>query len=358
MPDKTGEKSILKKKATINDVANMAGVVPSTVSHVVNGTASISKETKERVLAAIEQLNYSPNATARALRQNKSGLIGVVLQDISSEFYAKCAASLLKSAHEDNYNVLLCDASFDNDIVREGVNTLIERRVDGLIFIGGGNDRDILQIAIDANVTVVLGDRHVEGLPSLEYDNMSTVQKLVCALYDMGYRKFAYAGEPLDVQNNLVDRYMGYVYGLQACHLENVDRTDILDKRLHSFKLEGAYKLFDEYYFQLSKDERPQVILTSNDMIAQGFISAARRKGIRVPEDLAIVGFDDIRISALYEPPLTTIRQDETLLGQSCYKLFKSIKAGEMVEIHKKLPQQIIVRKSAIISPEILKKYQ
>ena len=102
--DKTG---IKKKKATIQDVASLAQVVPSTVSHVINGTAPISAETQERVWEAIDRLNYSPNALARALRQKRTRLIGVVLQDISSEFYARCAASILEAAREDNYVVLL-----------------------------------------------------------------------------------------------------------------------------------------------------------------------------------------------------------------------------------------------------------
>lgn len=351
-------KSRRKGKATINDVANLAGVVPSTVSHVINGTATITPETTQKVMAAIEKLNYSPNALARALRQKETGLIGVVLQDISSEFYAKCAASILEEARKDNYVVLLCDASFNNENVREGVEALVERRVDGLIFIGGGDDESIIQRAIFANVPVVLGDRQMGGLPSVEYDNAASVKKMVCALYETGYRRFAYVGEPVSVQSNLASRYRGYIDGLYSCGIGEEDSLVILDERLHRFKLESAYELFEEHFGAMEKKAVPEVILTSNDMIAQGIMSAAKRMGFQVPGDIAVVGFDDISISKYFEPALTTIVQDEKMLGKTCYQTLMSIVKDKSKVVHEVLPQKIKIRQSAVIRPEILAKYQ
>ncbi len=352
---RTGTKKV--QKATINDVANLAGVVQSTVSHVLNGTAPISQETTERVLKAIEKLNYSPNALARALRQKSTRLIGVVLQDISSEFYAKCAASILEEARKDHYVVLLCDASFNNDNVKEGVNALIERRVDGLIFIGGGNDESIIQSALSAHVPVVLGDRHLRDLPSVEFDNETTVKKLVCALYEAGFRRFVYAGEPVAVQTNLEARYKGYIAGLLSCGISQKDSMVILNEELHHLKLESAYQLFKKYFGSMKKQELPEVILTSNDMIAHGFISAAKALNIKIPEDIAVVGFDDINISKYFEPSLTTIAQDEKMLGKSCYELFMKVIKEKTTE-HIIMSQEIKIRESAVISKEILDRYQ
>ncbi len=352
---KKAEKPKRIQKATINDVANLVGVVPSTVSHVINGTAQISQETTEKVLSAIEKLNYSPNALARALRQKSTRLIGVVLQDISSEFYAKCAASILEVAREDHYVVLLCDASFNNDNVKEGVNALIERRVDGLIFIGGGDDDDIIQSALLAQVPVVLGDRHLRDLPSVEYDNEASMKKLICALYEEGYRKFAYIGEPISVQTNLEARYRGYIAGLLHCGIK--DYMTVLDEELHHLKLESAYQLFEKYFASVKREELPEVIITSNDMIAHGLMSAAKAAAFRIPEDIAIVGFDDINISKYFEPPLTTIAQDEKALGRSCYRLFKKVIEDRSTKEHIILPQKIKSRKSAVISKHILDNY-
>jgi len=354
------EKKIAAKnrKPTIGDVASLAGVAPSTVSHVINGTATITTETQERVQAAISKLNYSPNALARALRQKRSQLIGVVLQDISSEFYAHCAASILKAAREDNYVVLLCDASFNNDNVKFGVNALIERRVDGLIFIGGCGDEDIIKSACAAGVPVVLGDRHLNDLPSVEFDNESTVKSLVCALYETGYRRFAYAGEPITIQTNLEARFRGFIDGLRACGIDENNSTVILDEALHHLKLQESYNLFQKHFHDVPVDIRPEVIVTSNDMIAHGFLSAARRMGLCVPKDIAIVGFDDISISEYFGPSLTTISQDPNLLGKSCYQLFKNVIKGRKKTTHDILLQTIKVRESAVIPEDILKNYQ
>lgn len=345
------------RKATISDVARMAGVAPSTVSHTLNGTAPISEETQQRVMQAVEALNYSPNAMARALRQERTRLIGVVLQDISSEFYARCAASILKAAREDRYNVLVGDASFDNQVVEEVVDALIERRVDGLIFIGGGRDEHILKHVMESGVPLVLGDRHYKDVSSVEFDNRSMVRKIVNALYAAGYRRFAYMGEPLYVQNNLIARSEGFTEGMKDCGIPPSDYTLILDKALHQLKVPTAFEMFNKRFAPMAAEERPQVILTSNDMIAQGVLSAALRAGLRVPEDIAVMGYDGISVSEYFQPAITTVRQDEQLLGKSCYQMLKNVIKGSRVTSHDTLPQKLIVRESAVIPPQILQEY-
>ncbi len=346
-----------KKKATINDVAQLAGVAPSTVSHVLNGTATITDETSRRVTEAVERLNYSPNAMARALRQAKTGLIGVVLQDISSEFYAKCAASILEAAREDDFFVVVCDAIFDNAIIEDGVRALIERRVEGFIFIGGGDDEAILQFIRAAGIPVVLGDRSFKDFPSVEFDNLTTVKNLVCALYESGYRRFAYVGEPVSVQHNLALRYEGFAEGIKACNIPKRNSRIIFDESLHLTKTSTAYALFNKYFSKLPEDGLPEVVLTSNDMIAHGLIGAAKSANISVPEQLAVVGFDDISVSRYFEPALTTVWQDEKQLGRVCYQLLKSVIDRSRRTAHDVLPQQIVARKSAIIPKEVLERY-
>ena len=162
---KKNKRSSTKKRCTIYDVATCACVAPSTVSHVLNGTASISKDTNDRVMTAIRQLDYRPNANARSLRQKHSRILGVILQDISSEYYAYCASSILQCAQKDNYVVLTSDVNFSPQILEKSVMTLIERRVDGLIFIGGEKDESSIRSARNAGVPVVLGDRFLPGYP-------------------------------------------------------------------------------------------------------------------------------------------------------------------------------------------------
>ena len=346
------------KRPTIAEVARMAHVAPSTVSHVLNGTAPISPATARRVNEVIEKLNFTPNPLARSLRQRKSCLIGVVLQDITSEFYASCVASLMKAARLDNYNALICDAQWDSELVRESVKNLIDNRIDGLIFIGGSNDEEIIKTALDAGVRVIIGDRRVEGLPQVEFRNADTMRRLTCALCESGYRRFLYAGEPLSVQTNLGDRYRGFLEGLAASGVPHDPDIDFFDHRMLGFKLSESYQRFRDCYLRFPESERPRIIVTSNDMIAGGFISAAEKSGLRVPEDLAVVGFDDVIFSSCYSPTLTIVHQDSARLGRECYDLFRRAEEGEDVsEEHIWLPQEIVARESAPIPPEILKKY-
>ena len=338
-----------KKRVTINDVAHLAGVVPSTVSHVLNQTASISEETRSRVLRAVEELNYSPNASARALRQKRTRLIGVAVQDISSEFYARCAASILEEARKDCYCVLLCDAAFDKENLKKGVMTLIERRVDGLIFIGGGNDEEIIREAQNAGVPIIMGDRHFEDFPSVEFDNRITVRKLVKLLWKAGYQNYTYASEPTKIQGNLRERYEGFLEGLRECGASGEQIRVVFDERLHKEKIKGSFQIFENLISQTEDKEGTMVYVTSNDLIAYGILAAAEKKGIPIPGKLAVVGFDNIQLSEYYVPGLTTIAQDEKLLGRNCYQLFKKVIHGQVQERHIVLEQQIIGRESAIL---------
>lgn len=346
-------------KVTISDVAKLAGVVPSTVSHVLNGTAPISSTTKERVLRAVEELNYSPNALARALRQKRTRLIGVVMQDVSSEFYAHCAASMLEEARKDKSVILLCDAAFNKNNKKDGVAALIQRRVDGLIFIGGGKDDDIIQEVKKANIPLILGDRQHESLYSVQFDNETTVKRLVHMLYDTGYRRFVYLGEALDIQSNLIERFRGFQKGIEECKVPERNVKVILDSNLEVFKIQNSFQVYDEHFSDFQKNEQePIVVITSNDLIAQGFIAAVLRHGLKVPEDIAVVGFDNNTVSEYFYPALTTVDQDEKALGRNCYAALKDLINGKKLKERPKLPQRIVVRDTAVIPEEIIRKYQ
>lgn len=330
------------KKVTIVDVAKKAGVAVSTVSHVLNNTANVSEATKTKVLEAIDWLEYRPDAIAKAMRQKHTGLIGVVVQDITGEFYAKCTAKILKLAEQKGYATLLCNSVSDKESAVSGVNALIERRVDGLIFAGGCYDNDIITKVKDCGIPIVLGDRKIEGISSVRFDNKIVLENLTEKFYKCGYRKFLYMSEPTSIQDNLKERYEGFLKISKKYPDVRCERIfdDILDKN----KIEGGYKLFKERI----KQDMPDIIFTSNDMIAIGVISAAIEEGIRVPDDIAVVGFDDVSISKYVNPPLTTIFQDAELLGKKCFEMYCKIVENDGV-YEEILTPEIKIRKSAIL---------
>ncbi|MFV0363981.1 MAG: LacI family DNA-binding transcriptional regulator [Suipraeoptans sp.] len=335
---------------TITDVAKRAGVAISTVSHVINGTAPISEKTTKKVLASIEELNYSPNALARAMRQKNTKLIGIILQDISSEFYARCISSMLKEARKDRYVLLVCDAAYDKEGMADEVKALLERQVDGLIFIGGTNDDSIISDIKSKGLPLILGDRTYDNVHSIEFNNRDTMYNLTCSLHKNGYNNFIYIGENIDIQTNLKDRLHGFQDGISQCGIESKNATVLLRKELREAKYEGGYNLFlnNKELFSTSSDKKT-VVLTSNDMISQGILSGASKLGFDIPNDFSIIGFDNMLNAKYSHPPLTTVEQDVEQLGIKCYQTMISLILGKQQPIQKIIQQKIIVRDSALL---------
>lgn len=335
---------------TIKDVAREAGVCPSTVSRALSGSDVISEETKGRVAAAAQKLGYTPNTAARSLRSDSSGMIGIVVPDISGEFYAACASGVYHTALEHGYSVLIADTEKRDGSGADCVKALLERRADGIIFIGGGSDAMVADTAA-RGIPVVTGDSSMEGVPSVTFNNRETVSRLVKALYDDGCRSFTYIGEPTETHRNLRERLDGYRDGLRAC--AEAEGREMIDERLDRDKLKAGFEIYCESFANI---ERPEAVITSNDLIAQGIISAANKAGRAIPDEIAVAGFDDARASAYWTPPLTTIRQDAGVLAEECFKkLYAMIKKQEVKNTV--LRQKVIVRGSMRISEESFKRH-
>lgn len=343
----------IKRRCTIYDVARHAGVSAATVSNVLNGTAPISEETRSSVLRSVQELGYTRNENARALRTANSKIIGIVLQDISSEYYAQCTARILQRAQEESYAVLTTDAHFSPRVLKTGVSALVNRCVNGLIFVGGSHDHESYMLAHSAGVPIVFGDRYVEGFPCVQFNNRETVYKLVHALYRQGYREFCYYGEALISQQNLEQRFGGFQDAMLDLGIPDSDYEVILQSDLNSSKMKKAFHYFQQWFLKTPKAERSRVILTSNDMIAQGVISATLRAGLRVPEDVAVFGFDNISISMVSMPSISTVAQDPSLLGDKCFEMLlqEMRNPGKQIE-NLMLEQQIVLRESVDLDAE------
>ena len=342
-------------RCTIYDVARQAGVSAGTVSHVINRTATISEDTRTRVLDAISLLGYTRNENARALRTSNSKIIGIVLQDIASEYYAQCTAGILQKAQEKGYAVLTLDAHFSPQVLRNGVEALINRRVNGLIFVGGTRDRDVYEMASAAGVSVVFGDRHVPEYPCVQFNNYHTMYHLVRALYRQGYRKFFYYGEALSSQQNLEERYGGFRDALRDLKVPDDQCVAILQNDLDTGKMKKAFHYFQQWFRDETRFSHESVLLTSNDMIAQGVVSAALRSGLRIPEDLAVFGFDNISIAAYSVPSISTVAQDPYLLGEKCFEMLLRQMTGSHTREQSDnlmLEQKVVLRETADLTPE------
>lgn len=302
------------------DIAKKAGVSKATVSMVLNKRdKSISEETKEKVLRLAEELNYIPNSLARGLSTKKTGTIGIILPDITNPFFSSIARAIEDAANSLGYNVILCNT--DNEIGKEVeyIKLLISKIVDGVIFIAGGESSSSVQMLKSNNIPFVLVDRYIDNYKD-EYGvyllNEEGVIKGIEYLYKKGNRKivFVKGHENITVSN---ERLKGYKYAM--------NKYGIYDENLifkGNFNIEGGIKATEAI---LSRLDKIDAIFYSNDMMALGGMKVLLRRGFRIPEDIRIMGFDNIDICGIFEPELTTIGQPIYKMGNEACKLLINI---------------------------------
>lgn len=322
---------------TMREVAQQAGVSDATVSHVINNTRFVMPETRDRVLAAMSSLNYRPNALARSLRQGKTNTIGLILPDSANPFFAEISRSIEDEAFRLGYSVILCNT--ERDLKREHfyVDVLSKKQVDGMIFIAAGDQVDSLNFLLGEGIPVVLIDR---DLPSREVDAvLSDNQKggylATRHLIDLGHTRIACIAGPSNITPSS-ERIIGYHMALEESDLP-YDEELVLCGDYHP---ESGMQITKEF---LAQDPRPTAIFALNDLMALGALRAAAESGCSVPEDLAIVGFDDIELACYTNPPLTTISQPKEETGIQAVNLL----AGRISD--KTLPPRRIVLQPQLI---------
>lgn len=301
--------------ATIKDVARLAGVSITTVSHVINETRYVSDGTKEKVHDAMNKLNYRPNILARSLRSGETKTIGLIVPDSANLFFAEIAKTIEDVGFSHGYNVVLCNSGNNLEKERAYIKTLINKQVDGVIFISSGGTPADVQDLIEAEIPTVIVDRDIKAelvdvvLTDNEHGGYVATQHLI----ELGHTRIACITGPQQLPPS-IRRMEGYKRALQEANLP-IEPTYILEGHFQfQDGFEGAEQL-------LTSSKPPSAIFASNDMMAMGVLNAAYRRGLRVPEDLAIVGFDDIQMARAIFPTLTTISQPTSRVGETAADL-------------------------------------
>lgn len=342
------EKRTKVKKPTMVDVAAKAGVTIGTVSHVINKTAPISDETTERVLAAIKELGYKPNSIARALRTKKSYVIGFLLPDVTNDFYSPVLSSFIDSAYQDGYTVLVVSYQYSSKREEIEMERLADKNVDGILLFNGCDDLALLQRMRAEGMPIVIADRRVDelDLPTVEFDNVATVSKVIGMMCKKGYKRIGFLSESTRLRN-LNDRYEGYKKGLMENGLSVNPELVYISEDMEMNNLEKGYSYIKRILENTDKENLPDSIFATTDLLAIGAVRAFKEAGFRIPEEIGVVGFDNISFTDFIEPKLTTVEQDKTLMGRITWDIMKSTLAGENKKTqHVILPQKIIVRES------------
>lgn len=330
------------------DVAAKAGVTIGTVSHVINKTAPISDETTERVLAAIKELGYKPNSIARALRTKKSYVIGFLLPDVTNDFYSPVLSSFIDSAHQDGYTVLVVSYQYSSKREEIEMERLADKNVDGILLFNGCDDLALLRRMRAEDMPIVIADRRVDeiDLPTVEFDNVETVSKVIGMMCKRGYRRIGFLSESTRLRN-LNDRYEGYKKGLMENGLSVNPEFIYISEHMEMNNLEKGYSYIKRILENTEKENLPDSIFATTDLLAIGAVRAFKEAGFRIPEEIGVVGFDNISFTDFIEPKLTTVEQDKKLMGRIAWDIMKNTLAGENEKIqHVILPQKIIIRES------------
>ena len=328
--------------ATIKDVARQAKVSIATVSRVLNDTGYVSEELEQRVRDAISALGYKPNVVARHLRRSESLTLGMLIPDSSNPFFAEVAKGVEDLCFERGYTVVLCNTDEQASKAAAYFTTLFQHRVAGFILLSPAGLREHIQHLLDEGIPVVLADRPLPDLriDSVVSDNYGGARDAVRHLLELGHRRIGFivgAGE-LDT---IRSRWRG---AEEAMHDAGIDIDPELVIRQGDYFPQAGHSAADAL---LSRADPPSAIFAFNDLMAFGVLNYAQAHGIAVPEQLSVVGFDDIAMAAYSVPSLTTIAQPKYELGKKVAgMLLDRIAGDEQPPVSLTLPTTLMVRKS------------
>ncbi|MCR9629141.1 substrate-binding domain-containing protein [Vibrio antiquarius] len=299
--------------ATMKDIAKLAGVSTSTVSHVINKTRFVSEEISERVNTAAKELNYyAPSALARSLKVNRTKTIGMLVTTSTNPFFGEVVKGVERSCYQKGYSLILCNTEGDNERMRQSINTLLQKRVDGLILMCSsleGERIDVFERYPDIPVVVMDWGPMLFTSDKIQDNSLRGGYLAAKYLIDCGHTEIGCITGPL-IKHQAQMRYEGYKRAMNEAGLE-FNANWIIES---DFECEGGYQAFMK---MAQRGTLPSSIFVSNDMMAMGVINAANELNIKVPEQISIIGYDDIHIAKFMSPSLTTIHQPKYRLGQA-----------------------------------------
>jgi len=301
--------------ATIKDVAQHAQVSVTTVSHVVNQTRFVSEQARARVQAAIEALKFVPSALARSLRNNCTQTIGMMIPNCSNPYFAEIVRGIEDTCFEAGFNVILCNSDDNPHKQAQYIRVLHEKQVDGLIVLSSGGDDELGSLLRAVDVPKVLVDREVDELAVdlVEVNHEVGGYLAMHHLLGLGHRRVACITGPLTLSSAL-QRQRGSRRALGEAGLAADPPCEIAA----DFTSQGGYAAMQRL---LLLPKPPTAVFACNDLMAIGAICAAATAGLRIPQDLSVIGFDDIALAAFSSPPLTTISQPKHQLGELAARL-------------------------------------
>jgi LacI family transcriptional regulator len=334
----------------MSDIAKIAGVSVTTVSHVLNDSRPVREETSLRVKSAALDLGYRPNGLARSLRRKESLTIGLIVPDISNPFFAEIGRGIEQASFNAGYNVIFCNSGGDPAHERRNIAALLEKRVDGIVIAPAAIDADELDQALGNEIPVVTIDRDTPKLTSdvVLANNTSGGRQAVEHLAALSHRRIACIVASAASRSAAPGRLHGYREGMKNAGLDDsglIVVTDELENASPDSEVDAGYIATTRI---LNAATRPTAIFLTNDLMAIGALRAAHDRGCNVPGDLSIVGFDDILLACYAIPSLTTVIQPRNEMGRIAAELLISRSKDRLrVPTRRILDVSLVVRESS-----------
>ncbi|MDZ4763180.1 MAG: LacI family DNA-binding transcriptional regulator [Chloroflexota bacterium] len=335
----------------LEDVAKQAGVSRSTVSRVVNNEGYVSDETRARVLEVIERLNFSPNHAARALVKQRSDVVGVVMPGTANVFFGDNSyfpmllQGIAEAADQREYNMMLCLGHPNEDREAFSRRIIRNRIADGLIIASISGDDPLIDRLIKAIPYFVMVERplyHEDAISYVTADNLRGGQIATEHLINLGYRRIAHITGHLNISDGQ-DRLVGYRRALERAGIPfNPDLV-----HLGRFSYDAGY-----HSMKALLEHHPDAVFVSSDTAALGAMRAIQDAGLRIPDDIGVVVFDDLDVAVRATPALTTIRQPVQKKGEAAFALLLDLINGAIQSPHQIiLPVQLVIRQSCGANP-------
>lgn len=328
--------------ASIKDVARAAGVSLATVSRVLNGSGPVSQEKRQRVWQAVEALGYVPHGGARSLVKRRTDTVALVLPELSGDFYSQLLRGAELAARRLGVQLLVSGFHGSAAEVKKALSAT-RGRVDGIALMWPEVEKDGLMSAVPpGSPLVLLGGAHDQGLASMALDNAGGARAAVQHLLDLGHRVIAHLqGPPTNLDALERQRAFETVVreaGAQAMVVPG------------DFSEEGGFRAAEAI---LALNPRPTAVFAANDASAIGLILGLRAAGVRVPDEISVVGFDDIPLARLFTPALTTVCARVEALGAAAVETVVALRSNPNQRIHRRLPTGLVVRASSAPPPTV-----
>ena len=324
----------------ISEVAKAAGVSTATVSRALSSPETVKPATRERVLQAVEELDYRPNALARQLRTQETKTVVVIVPNLGNTLFTEAIRGIEAEAEKQGFQVLAADARNNKDVERFYLTALRERQIDGIISMSASMAQKILkEVAEEYPLVMAFQSFADKRIPSVSIDNFAAGRDMTTHLIRLGRRRIAHitGAAPLNVYKERIEGYLSALseHGL-ATEPDWIRRGEAT--------LQGGYEQMEAL---LDQGTCPDAVFCAGDTMAMGAVKVLKKRGLRVPEDVALVGFDDIEQAAFWDPALTTIRQPKHQIGETAFrKLYALIRKERLTNARDILPYELVIRES------------